>query len=344
MLNYVSKTLDKGTGKSSLIVVLILLFSVAFTSQAAPPDKIVIGDAGWNSSLIQNRIAGFIIEHGYNLEVGYQYASTPALYTSLKRGDIHVYMESWTSSNYELYVKLLSNDAFIDLGPSFTGASEGFYVPTYVIEGDKERGIEPMAPGLKTIDDLPKYWEVFKDPADPDQGRIYNCPSSWTCYGIVNKKIKGYGLDKYYNSFDPGSGSALASEIMAKYEAGEPILTYYWEPTKVMGKLDLTKIKEPEYDKEVWAKDKTCAWPSSKVDIIVNPSLSKHPQVMTFLANYEIPLKVVNELLAYMTDNDISAKKTAKWFLENHKDIWQDWIPVRGPYRNEIINKVEEAL
>jgi len=55
----------------------------------------------------------------------------------------------------------------IDLGPNFPDSTQGWYVPTYVIKGDKERGIEPMAPDLKTVEDMPKYWELFQNPQIP---------------------------------------------------------------------------------------------------------------------------------------------------------------------------------
>ncbi|MFA1820948.1 hypothetical protein ACDX78_12320 [Virgibacillus oceani] len=48
-------------------------------------------------------------------------------------------------------------------------------MPTYVIEGDeKKRSIEPVAPDLRTIEDLKDYPELFYDPEDPSNGRFYN--------------------------------------------------------------------------------------------------------------------------------------------------------------------------
>jgi glycine betaine/proline transport system substrate-binding protein len=49
----------------------------------------------------------------------------------------------------------------------FDDAAQGFYVPRYLVEGDAERGIEPLAPDLRSVSDLPRYAELFRDPSSP---------------------------------------------------------------------------------------------------------------------------------------------------------------------------------
>ena len=39
----------------------------------------------------------------------------------------------------------------LDLGLNMEASEMSFLVPRYVIEGDPERGIEPMAPDLKSV-------------------------------------------------------------------------------------------------------------------------------------------------------------------------------------------------
>lgn len=43
------------------------------------------------------------------------------------------------------------------------GATQGWYVPKYVLEEN---------PGLRRYQDLPKYAELFKDPEDPSKSRF----------------------------------------------------------------------------------------------------------------------------------------------------------------------------
>src|SRR5699024_2637077 len=107
----------------------------------------------------------------------------------------------------------------------------------------EERGIEPMAPDLKSVDDLPDYWELFKDPEDPEKGRIYDGPAGWELERINEVKVKAYGLDEHYNRFLSGSGPALHTSMIRAYEAGEPWLGFEWVPNWVTGLYDLTKLE-----------------------------------------------------------------------------------------------------
>jgi glycine betaine/proline transport system substrate-binding protein len=169
----------------------------------------------------------------------------------------NVNMETWTENWQELYDEGLAkgkdpntNEGFIHLGANFPNSVQGWYVPTYMVKGDAKRGIKASAPGLKSVSDMPKYWELFKDPEDPSKGLFYSCIPGWSCKTINDKKFEAYGIKKYYNIMEPGSGAALAASMEAAYKRGKPWIGYYWAPTWVLGKLDMTQLEEPPFDKE----------------------------------------------------------------------------------------------
>src|SRR5690606_20900084 len=110
-------------------------------------------------------------------------------------------------------------------------------------------------PDLKSIADLSKYKDLFQDPEVPDKGRFHQSPPGWAATTINEAKFQAYGLDKSFNLFSTGSDTALATSMVSAYEKGEPWLGYYWEPTWVMGKLDMTLLEEPQYDEKVWNKN-----------------------------------------------------------------------------------------
>ncbi|HAA89019.1 MAG: ABC-type glycine betaine transport, periplasmic subunit [Thermoanaerobacterales bacterium 50_218] len=307
--------------------------------QPSVKEKIVFADLSWDSSQVHNRIAGFIVEHGYGYQVDYLMGESVPLLQGLARGDVDVMMEAWVDNYGESYEKVLKEGKIEDLGANFPDAPQGWYVPTYVIKGDPERGIEPMAPDLKSVFDLPKYWQLFKDPEVPNKGRFYNSPPGWVCTEINEAKIKAYGLDKYFNVFGTGSDTALATSIASAYEKGEPWLGYYWEPTWIMGKYDMTLLEEPPYDEERWNEDYGCAYPMCRVHIAVNSKLrEKAPEVVEFLQNYETTLEQTNKALAYMRDSGGDAADAAIWFLKQYPQQWKKWVP------EDVAAKVEEAL
>jgi glycine betaine/proline transport system substrate-binding protein len=325
------------------IVVLIwgisfLVFSFS-TPAVAASKKLVLADVGWDSVQVHNRIAGFILKHGYGYEVEYMPGETIPLFAGLARGDIDINMEVWIANQREAYDKAIKAGQVVDLGSNFPDSWQGWLIPTYMIKGDPKRSIKPTAPDLKSVNDLPKYWKLFKDPEDPSKGRFYNSLPGWECTKINTKKLKVYGLDKYYNDFITGSDAALNGSMAAAFKKGEPWFGYYWAPTWPLGKYDMTPLEEPPFDQTVWDKNFGCEYPSVKVNIVVNTSLSeKAPDVVAFLKNYETTQAMANKFLAYMQEKKAKKKDAALWFLKNYRDLWHGWVP------SDVMKKVEAAV
>jgi glycine betaine/proline transport system substrate-binding protein len=324
----------------AVIVIGICFFLLPFSFYAtAASKKLVVADLNWDSAQVHNRIAGFIIEKGYGYEIEYIPGATITLFAGLVRGDIDIEMECWVENQQEAYDKGIAAGKVIDLGSNFPDSWQGWLVPTYVIKGDTKRGIKPMAPDLRSISDLPKYWKLFKDQEDPSKGRFYSCIPGWECQKINEKKFKAYGLDKQYNIFLPGSDAALNGSMAAAYKKGKPWFGYYWAPTWVLGKLDMTPIEEPAYDKKLWDASYACAYPSVSVNIIVNASLEKRaPEIVEFLKKYETTQAMANKFLAYMRNKKANTQAAAVWFLKNYQDLWSGWVPAG------VAKKVKAAM
>jgi glycine betaine/proline transport system substrate-binding protein len=328
---------------------LAMMLTAGSPAEAAKA-TIIFADFGWDSAQVHNRIASMIVEKGLGYPVKFVQGETIMLNTALiqaKGGEApNVNMETWTENWQELYDEGLAkgkdpstNQGFIHLGSNFPNSVQGWYVPRYVVEGDPDRGIKPMAPDLRSVDDLPKHWELFKDPEDPSKGRFYSCIPGWSCALVNEKKFDVYGIRKYYNIMQPGSGPALAASMETAYKRGKPWLGYYWAPTWVLGKLDMYQLEEPAFNKEIWESTKGCAYPPVKCDIVVHKDLPKEaPEVVEFLKKYETTLDINNKFLAYMQDNKASTEEAAQWFLKNYEDLWTQWVSA------DVAAKVKTAL
>jgi glycine betaine/proline transport system substrate-binding protein len=325
-------------------IILSILFVVAGNSAVlAASVPISAVDFSWDSVQFHNRAAGFLIEKGFDKRVEYVFAESMPGLVGIERGDVDFSMELWADNVWEWYEKAKSHNAIKTLGKVFPDAPQGWYVPTYVIKGDASRGIEPMAPDLKSVTDLKKYWKLFKDPEDPSKGRFYNGPSGWVVHSHNIDKLKAYGLDDKYAAFDPGSQSALAAAIVGAYNKGQPIFAYYWEPTPIMGKLDMTMLEEPPYNEKIFKKNRGCAYSASKVLKLVNAKFAeKNPEIIDMLKRYSTTLAQTNEGLAYMKDNNVKAEDAAVWFLKKNEDQWKSWV--QDESRIEKIQKALEEL
>ncbi|TMN21684.1 ABC transporter substrate-binding protein [Lentibacillus cibarius] len=304
----------------------------------ATKDKIVFSDLGWNSIRFHNQVAATILEEGYDYQTKVTTASMSIGLKGLQNGDIDVTMEIWGDKMGDAYDEALDDGKVKQVGINFGDTKRGYFVPTYVIEGDEERGIEPMAPDLKSINDLPKYKDVFAKSSNK-KGEIIGAPSMWGAAKAFEQKMETYNLSNTFKYVDPGSGTGLNVSLTKAYEAGEPWIGYAYSPSWVLGKYDMTLLEEPEYDKETWEKNYGTAFPDQDVPIAINAELAETaPDAVKVLKNYQTSNKLTNEALVYMNDNDANAKEAATWWMNKHTDIWTEWVP------DDVAEEVEKAI
>ncbi|MDY4785248.1 glycine betaine ABC transporter substrate-binding protein [Pygmaiobacter massiliensis] len=321
----------------ALLLCLLLCLGLFAGCGSKKQDTIVFADAGWDSSKFHNAVAGLIAESVYGYTWSETTGSSTVLLEGMKKGEIDVFMEMWTD-NIASYDEDIANGRIQEMGTNFDDNMQGFYVPRYVIEGDPERGIEPMAPELRNVADLANYASLFKDEEQPSKGRIYGAIPGWEIDNVMYKKYQHYGLDKNFVYFRPGSDASLSAAITSAYEKGEPIVAYYWEPTWLMGKYDFVLLQDAPYDPVGFAEGKT-ACPAVNVTISTsNAFAEKNPEFCQFLSKYRTSSALTSEALAYMQDTGANYVDTAKWFLGEHPELLEQWL---AP---DDVEKVQAAI
>ena len=335
-------------------LILLSLFGsllVLNTSAFAACGKVHLGDFDWDSANVNTAIASFILEKGYGCKVEVSKGSTTPIMAALFDQQIDIVTEVWRDNLVQLIEDNLAKGNIVELGINTPESGQGFYVdkPT----SDKY--------GLKHVNDMKRanIAALFADPEAPGKGRMTSCISGWTCYTINLVKHKVYGLDKFYTNFDPGSGGALDAAIAGGFKKGKPVFSYYWEPTGLMGKVDLVKLKEPAYKQGCWDEMTTvvedikkngpevykptcaCAYVDMALTKAASTSFASKPAnkpVLDFIRAYTIPTALVNSSLAfYMDESGGDMEETAKNFLSSSK-IWESWVPAN------VAKKVNAAL
>jgi glycine betaine/proline transport system substrate-binding protein len=315
---------------------------------------IVFAELDYDSVNILTGVARFVLEEGFGCATDTIPGTTLPLLQGSVRGDIDVTMEIWTDNTPEFWREALAAGTVRELSPVFDDASQGFFVPRYLVEGDPERGIEPQAPELRSVFDLPQYAELFRDPEQPDLGRLYNCVIGWYCEGINNVKMVVYGLDEYFTNFRPGTGVALETTMQSAYVQGEPWLGYYWEPTGILGRLDMLRLEEPPYDEACFEHmnamtdspeqaEIACDYPIviAVVGLGARFANAVPADIETFLDGMYLPTALINELLAFMEDTDAGTEAAAMELLERHPDTWTAWFDGVDP---AVLERVRAAL
>jgi len=326
---------------------LLALTVLAQSATAAEPVKpIHFGDITWESGSLITEVLRLIVEKGYGYPTDTLPGSTVSLEAALAKDDIQVIGEEWAGRS-PAWVKAEAEGKVFGLGDTVKGATEGWWVPEYVIKGDPERGIKPLAPELKSVADLARYKDVFRDPEDPARGRFLNSPTGWTSEIVNSQKLKAYGLTDSFVNFRTGSSAALDAEVASSIRRGKPVLFYYWSPTPLLGRFKLVKLEEPPFNAEAW---KTLAdannphpigtrsMPANLAIGVSAPFKQKYPELVTFFEKVDLPIDLLNGILAQMAEKRTAPRQVAEAFLKEQPQVWKQWLPA------DIAAKVQGSL
>ena len=326
------------------LLALAMLAQPAVSADKTKP--ILFGDITWESGSLITEILRTIVEKGYGYPTDKLPGSTVSLEVALAKNDIQVIGEEWAGRS-PAWVKAESEGKVHGLGDIVKGATEGWWVPEYVIKGDPEKGIKPLAPDLKSVADLPKYKDVFKDPESPDKGRFLNSPTGWTSEIVNTQKLKAYKLTDSFVNFRTGSGAALDAEVAQAIRRGKPVLFYYWSPTPLLGRFKLIKLEEPPFNEAAW---KTLADASNPNPIgssslaahlaigVSDPFQKQYPELVSFFSKVDFPIDRLNAELGRMSEKKLDPHAVAQTFLKEHPEIWTAWVPA------DVAKKVTAGL
>ena len=292
-------------------------------------EAVRFSDLNWDSALLQNRIAAFIVEHGYGYPTELVPGDTVLLWEALTNGDSDVTMEMWPAQ-LEWYNGLEDQSIVQFVGKSLAGGWEAWVIPQYIKDAN---------PGLVSVTDLPDYIEVFTTSDSGGKARFVNCIPGWACEQVNNAKFDAYGLSDSLTVISPGSGAALFADLEGAYNRDEAWLGYMWSPTVVAGRLDLYVLEEPEWSQECWDDDKGCAYPPPDVNVIAHSSLAERaPEVVEFLGNWDFDAATDSRVEAWMADNNADPDAGALHYLRNYRDAWSTFVPA------DVAAKVDAAL
>lgn len=295
-----------------------------------------LADSNWDAVQVLNSIAAKMLKSGYDCDTEMVTGDMVPLFTAMAKNDVDVFMDIWITNNKEIWDKTAAAGA-VDLGVSYSDATEGWYVPRYMIEGDAARSIVASAPNLKTVANLVEYKALFDDPEQPGMGRFLNCPIGWGCEQTNNVKLEKYGLTKDFTNFKPGSGAGLDASYASAYKQGKPVVGYYWAPTWLLGLYDMVKLEEPECTAD---NADACAFPSTESHIVASAEfVDKAVAVEDFFRNVRTSAKEVSQMLAYLQENTGSTRDdVALNFLKTQEATWSKWVP------GDVAAKIKASL
>lgn len=243
----------------SIVVALAMLFAVSLAcaqdseddADADDPEArgtLYLVDQDWNGQLVTTAVIQILLEQEMDHTVATKFAPADSapLFIGLETGDFHFVCCNWPSYSASLlkeYVDAEDGAKVERVGTVGIVGETGWYVPSYVIEGDAERGIDAVAPNLRTVGDLNQYASVFATSDTGNKGRLLEFTAAWDTK--PEDRLEAFGAD--FEVVFAGSEGAALAEIDAVFQRGEPILTYLWEPHWAHAKYDLVQIEMPDW-------------------------------------------------------------------------------------------------
>ena len=314
--------------------------------------EIVFGGLNWDSALVQNGVARYIVEHGYGYPTSQIEGSTLPLFQGLRKGDVDLTMEIWLPNQDTAWNEAVKAGEVIPVGKSLEDNwQSSFLIPQYMQDANPE---------LDSIEDLKE--DKFKSLFEQEGGKVVllGCIAGWGCRTMQEGdetgpgQIVGMGLEDHVELRDPGTAGALAAAIEAAFAKEDPILFYYWGPTALAHQLatgvGYVDLEQP--DPSECADNSPihgCSFPAAEIMIAMNTELvNDATELISFFQNWD--WSAGNQLAAEgwygenqesLTTEGKSSEEiysaTGVWYLQNN-DAWESWDP------DDVAANVKAAL
>ncbi|EAR07935.1 ABC transporter substrate-binding protein [Reinekea blandensis] len=312
----------------------LLAGATSLASVSALADEcgsVTIADMNWSSATLIAHIDQLILEEGFGCDAELVPGDTMPTGTSMiEKGEPDIAPELWSNSMKAALDRGVEEGRLRYAGRSLSdGGEEGFWVPQYLVDDNPE---------LATIEGVLAHPELFPHPEDDDAAMFMGCPAGWNCQISSQNLFRALGMeDAGFELVDPGSGAGLSGSIAKAYERGEGWFGYYWAPTSVLGKYKMVKVDfgsgvDLEHFKSCTtqadcANPKPTMYPPSAVHTITTESFaSEQPEAYEYISTRSFPNAQMNELLAWMEDNQADGEFGAYYFLENYESVWSEWV------------------
>lgn len=307
------------------------LCGFAGSARAADCGKVSIAEMNWGSAGIAAHIDRFILENGYGCAVTLVQGDTmPTFASMIEKGEPDVAPEMWVNAVRIQLNAAIAEGSLLQLAPLLSdGGVEGWWIPKFIADEHPE---------IRTVSDALRQPELFPAPGDAKKGAIYNCPAGWACQVSTANLFRALKADQAgFELVDTGSAAGLDGSIARAFEDRTGWLGYYWAPTAILGKYEMTKLSFGiEHDKAEWdactavpdcPNPRVNSFPTSDVFTIVTKAFSEKAAIaMDYMKTRSWDNATVSKVLAWKEENQGTNEETARHFLKTYPDLWTPWV------------------
>lgn len=309
-----------GVGLMMCGFALMSFTKASLAAESSDPIKFAMND--WSSQLINSRIMGSVLEQaGYNVE--YVQADAAAQFAGLKRGDLHVQMEVWSTAQSHLFKEGVGSGKIDDLGETGMAAVEEWWYPSYMVE---------RCPGLPDWKALKACAEEFATPETAPKGRYVGAPVNWG--GFDDERVEA--LDLGFEVIHAGSDAAMFAELASAYERKAPVIVWVWAPHWVPSKYDGAWVDFPAYEDACyedpsWGINSDMAYDCGKPrgpiwKVSWSGLKEKWPGAFHALQNFSTNNDEQAAMIAKVELEQIPIEDVVAEWISDNEDRWRSWL------------------
>jgi len=280
---------------------LVLSTGMAAAQEPESCKTVNFSDVGWTDITATTGVAAVILAAlGYEPDV--KVLSVPVTYTSLKSGDIDVFLGNWMPT-MEADIAPYRDDGSVEtVGANLEGAKYTLAVPKYTYDA-----------GLKSFEDIAK----FKDELD---STIYGIEPGNDGNRLILEMIEKdtFGLKGF--EVKESSEQGMLAQVQRAVDRNEPIVFLGWEPHPMNAKFEMAYLSGGD---DVFGPD----FGGAMVYTNVRKGYREEcPNVGKLLENLVFTLQAENEIMGAILNDGKDGPTAASEWLTANPEIIDEWL------------------
>ncbi len=260
--------------------------------------------------------------------------SNPVAYLAITEGDAHYWPNGW----FPLHDPQLP-DGFGEQASLFDPHCPACGIQGYLVDSGSVDKFD-----ITGIEDFKRaeVREAFDANGD-GKADLFGCPPGWGCHEGINAMIEKFGAGDYINHVDAGYAANFA-EVLARVDAGDPVLYYTWGPSAWLLSLtpgeDVMWVNAPgivsDQAEEAKGVEGAVTDPIKMgfvpADIVVaanNDFLEDNPAAAELFRQVRLPLTWISEVDAKISEEDLTDRQVrplVREWIEENRGMVNDWL------------------
>jgi glycine betaine/proline transport system substrate-binding protein len=280
---------------------LALMAGTAAAQEAESCKLVRFSDVGWTDITATTAVATTVLQAlGYETDI--KVLSVPVTYTSLKEGDIDVFLGNWMPT-MEADIAPYREDSSVEtVATNLEGAKYTLAVPKYTYDA-----------GLQSFEDIAEFSEEL-------DGKIYGIEPGNDGNRLIIDMIEAdtFGLSDF--ELVESSEQGMLAQVQRAVDRQEPIVFLGWEPHPMNANFEMAYLEGGD---DVFGPNYGGATVHTNVR---KGYLEECANVGKLLQNMVFSLQMENEIMGAILNEGAEAGAAAKAWLKEHPEVLDAWL------------------